>query len=162
MFGKIITALVTPFDENLEIDYESFNKLLDHVCKTHSDSVLIGGTTGEGPTLSLKEKINLFNFAKNKLNKKMKIIVAVGTNNTSESIKQVKALNKLNIDFEIVDSESKKNTAVVNNIADSNFNTIIDKLLKIDFDNITFRQAFDILFDISNEAKSIVDTSSLS
>ena len=98
MFGKIITALVTPFDENLEIDYESFNKLLDHVCKTHSDSVLIGGTTGEGPTLTLKEKINLFNFAKNKLNKKMKIIVAVGTNNTSESIKQVKALNKLNID----------------------------------------------------------------
>ena len=71
-------------------------------------------------------------------------------------------LNKLNIDFEIVDSESKKNTTVVNNIADSNFNTIIDKLLKIDFDNITFRQAFDILFDISNEAKSIVDTSRLS
>ena len=40
MFGKIITALVTPFDENYEIDYESFNKLLDHVCKTHSDSIL--------------------------------------------------------------------------------------------------------------------------
>ena len=98
MFGKIITAVVTPFDENKNIDFESFKKLLKHIANTHSDSVVVGGTTGEGSTLTINEKINLFNFAKQNLPKHIKVIAAVGTNNTSETIKQVKKLNKLNVD----------------------------------------------------------------
>lgn len=98
MFGKIITALVTPFDENNNIDYESLRKLLDHIVKTNSDSVVVAGTTGEGSTLTINEKINLFTFVKNYLPKKIKVIANVGTNNTSETIKIVKKINKLNID----------------------------------------------------------------
>lgn len=98
MFGKIITAVVTPFDENNEIDFESFKKVLNHLEKTHTDSIVIAGTTGEGPTLTLNEKINLFKFAKENLDKKIKLIVSVGSNNTSDTIKQIKKLNKFNID----------------------------------------------------------------
>lgn len=98
MFGKIITALITPFDENNNIDYESLKKLLTHIEKTHSDSVVIAGTTGEGSTLSLNEKLNLFTFVKTNLSKKIKVIAAIGTNNTAETIKIVKKVNKTNVD----------------------------------------------------------------
>lgn len=98
MFGKIITAVVTPFDENNNIDFESFKKLLDYLVKTHTDSVVVAGTTGEGSTLSINEKINLFTFAKENLPKKIKVIAAIGTNNTLETIKIVKRINKTNID----------------------------------------------------------------
>ena len=64
MFGKIITAVITPFDELKNVDYESFKKVLNHVANTHSDSVVIAGTTGEGSTLTINEKINLFKIAK--------------------------------------------------------------------------------------------------
>ena len=102
MFGKIITALVTPFDENNNIDYESFIKLLEHISKTHTDSVVIAGTTGEGSTLSFNEKINLCEVAKKTLPKKIKVILSIGTNNTSETIKLIKKANKINIDGYLV------------------------------------------------------------
>lgn len=98
MFGKIITALVTPFDENNNIDYESLKKLLDHIVKTKTDSIVVAGTTGEGSTLTINEKINLFNFVKANVPKRIKVIASVGTNNTTETIKIVKKVNKLNID----------------------------------------------------------------
>ncbi len=98
MFGKIITAVVTPFDENNNIDFESLKKLLNHLAETHTDSVVIAGTTGEGSTLSLNEKINLFTFAKENLPKRIKVIAAIGTNNTMETIKIVKRVNKINVD----------------------------------------------------------------
>lgn len=102
MFGKIITAVVTPFDENKNIDYESFEKVLQHLIKTHSDSIVIAGTTGEGATLSLNEKINLFTFARKILPKKIKIIAAIGTNNTQETIKIIKKVNKINVDAYLI------------------------------------------------------------
>ena len=52
MFGKIITAIVTPFDENKNIDYRAFGTLLKKLEKEHTDSFVVCGTTGEAPTLS--------------------------------------------------------------------------------------------------------------
>ena len=98
MFGKIITAVVTPFDENNNIDFESFSKVLEHLVKTHTDSIVVAGTTGESSTLTINEKINLFTYAKEKLPKKIKVIAAIGTNNTNETIKMVKKINKSNVD----------------------------------------------------------------
>lgn len=98
MFGKIITAVVTPFDEFKNIDYENFKKILIHLANTHTDSVVIAGTTGEGPTLSINEKINLFKIAKETLPKHIKVIASIGTNNTLETIKIVKKVNKINVD----------------------------------------------------------------
>ena len=69
-------------------------------------------------------------------------------------------LDKMNIDFELIDSNSKKieNSSVY--ISNLNFNSIIDKLVKIDFDNITCKEAFDILYSLSLESKKILDVKS--
>lgn len=98
MFGKLITAVVTPFDENNNIDYEAFKRLLDHLINTHTDSIVVAGTTGESATLSINEKINLFTFAKQNVPKRIKIIAGIGTNNTIETIKLIKRVNKTNVD----------------------------------------------------------------
>ena len=90
MFGKIITAIVTPFDESNNIDYVSLKKILTHLQNTHTDSVVVAGTTGEGSTLTQNEKINLFEFTRNNLPKRIKVIANVGTNNTSETVKFIK------------------------------------------------------------------------
>lgn len=102
MFGKIITAVVTPFDENNNIDFDSFKKLLNHLDKTHTDSVVIAGSTGEGSTLSTNEKINLFIYARQVLPKKIKIIACIGTNNTAETVKIIKKINKIDVDAYLI------------------------------------------------------------
>lgn len=98
MFGKIISAVVTPFNEDYSIDYDSFLKILNHLVNTHCDSIVVAGTTGEGPTLSINEKLNLIKFAKDHLPKKIKVIVGIGSNNTQETIKTIKKFNKTNVD----------------------------------------------------------------
>ncbi|MGN0192239.1 MAG: dihydrodipicolinate synthase family protein, partial [Candidatus Gastranaerophilaceae bacterium] len=50
--GEVVTAMITPFDENLKIDYSALEKLVNHLIETGSDTLLIAGTTGESPTLS--------------------------------------------------------------------------------------------------------------
>lgn len=102
MFGKIITAIVTPFDESNNIDYVSLKKILTHLQNTHTDSVVVAGTTGEGSTLTQNEKINLFEFTRNNLPKRIKVIANVGTNNTSETVKFIKKVNKINVDGYLV------------------------------------------------------------
>lgn len=68
--------------------------------------------------------------------------------------------DKMNIDFELIDSNSKKIENSSEYISNLNFNSIIDKLVKIDFDNITCKDAFDILYDLSLENKKILDAKS--
>lgn len=68
-------------------------------------------------------------------------------------------LDKMNIDFELIDSNSQKIEDSSEYISNLNFNNIIDKLVKIDFDNITCRDAFDILYDLSSKSKEILNSS---
>ena len=66
-------------------------------------------------------------------------------------------LDKMNIKFEVIDANCQKvenNSDYINNL---NFTSIIDKLVKIDFDNITFKEAFDILYDLSEKSKQILN-----
>ena len=60
--GEVITAMVTPFDENLKIDYPSLEKLINHLVENGTDAILVAGTTGESPTLSHEEEWELLNF----------------------------------------------------------------------------------------------------
>lgn len=69
-------------------------------------------------------------------------------------------LDKMNIDFELIDSNSKKVENYSEYISNLNFNNIIDKLVKIDFDNITCKDAFDILYDLNLESKKILNSKS--
>ena len=60
LFGRILTAMVTPFKENGEVDYELAIKLSNYLCKNGSDGIVLCGTTGESPTLTWAEQHNLF------------------------------------------------------------------------------------------------------
>lgn len=93
-FGEVITAMVTPFDENLNIDYTATKKLITHLLENGTDSIVVSGTTGESPTLSKDEKLSLFKFVKENSNH-CKVIANIGTNNTSESIEFARSVEKV-------------------------------------------------------------------
>lgn len=57
-FGKIITAMVTPFDNDGKIDFDATARLLDYLIENGTDAVVVAGTTGESPTLSHEESFS--------------------------------------------------------------------------------------------------------
>ena len=94
MKKELIGAMVTPFDNNDEIDFDEVKKLLD-IYNVEHDAIVVAGTTGEESSLSLKEKIDLVNFVIKNTN--LKIIVGVVENNTKKAIEQIEMLNSLPI-----------------------------------------------------------------
>ncbi len=82
-------ALVTPFTQRLEVDYEALGKLIDFVIEGGVEYVVTLGTTGETPTLSREEKIALINFTYNKVNGAVPVVVGIGGNNTHELIRDL-------------------------------------------------------------------------
>lgn len=85
-FGTVLTAVLTPFDEEGAVDYGAFWKLIRHLADNGSDGVVVTGTTGESPTLSKPEKIALYKAAVEAAGDRMKVIAGTGTYNTAESI----------------------------------------------------------------------------
>ena len=59
-FGKVMAAMVTPSTPGLEVDYDRAGELAELLVRTGSDSIVVAGTTGESPTLSFEEKLDLF------------------------------------------------------------------------------------------------------
>jgi 4-hydroxy-tetrahydrodipicolinate synthase len=101
LFHGINTALVTPF-KNHQIDYISLENLIQEQITSNVSNIVVHGTTGENPTLSLKEKLQVIEFVIEKAQNKINIIVGVGNNNTLDTIEQVKNLSKFNIDALLV------------------------------------------------------------
>lgn len=85
-FGQVVTAMVTPFDCQGEVDYAATKKLIDHLIANGTESIVVAGTTGESPTLSKEEKIELFKFVVREVNGRIPVIAGTGSNNTRESI----------------------------------------------------------------------------
>ncbi len=90
LFGKILTAMVTPFNENGDVDYKLAIKLSNYLFENGSDGIVICGTTGESPTLSWAEQHDLLIAIKGSLDSRCKIIVGTGSNCTSEAIEATK------------------------------------------------------------------------
>lgn len=84
--GEIITAMITPFNEDLSIDYPALEKLINHLIETGTDAILVAGTTGETPTLSHEEEDELFAFVKKVVNGRVKIIMGAGSNSTQTAV----------------------------------------------------------------------------
>jgi len=97
IFGRVVTAVVTPFDRRGRVDFDAAAKLLKYV-QPQCDGVVVGGTTGEGPTLSDKERLDLVQLYKEKSKRGFKVLANVGTNNTAESVKLAKASAKAGAD----------------------------------------------------------------
>jgi len=87
MFSGVFTAVITPFHDDGKIDFKSFEKILEKQIECKIDGVVIAGTTGESPTLSKTEHLELIEFAVNFINKRIKVIAGTGSNSTYEAIK---------------------------------------------------------------------------
>lgn len=97
-FGKVLTAMVTPFNEDLEVDYQRAQELVVRLIESGSDGVVVSGTTGESPTLTKKEKLNLFRTVVEAIGGKGVVIAGTGSYNTAESIELTKEAEKTGVD----------------------------------------------------------------
>jgi 4-hydroxy-tetrahydrodipicolinate synthase len=97
-FGSVITAMVTPFDANGKVNYDKAQELARFLLANGSDSLVIAGTTGESPTLSFQEKIDLFSAVKEAVNDKGYVIAGTGTYSTEESVALTKAAARTGAD----------------------------------------------------------------
>lgn len=92
---SIITAMVTPFDANGEIDFSKLPQLVEHLLSTHTEGIVLAGTTGESPTLTHDEEIDLFNEVIRLVDGRVPIICGVGTNDTRDSVTFVKEVAQM-------------------------------------------------------------------
>jgi 4-hydroxy-tetrahydrodipicolinate synthase len=90
-------ALITPFTENLEVDYKSLKKILNHTAKG-ADYYVVMGTTGEAATVSDDEKQEILQFVKNNNAAKLPIVYGIGGNNTRHELDQIKAADLKGVD----------------------------------------------------------------
>ncbi|MDQ7093396.1 4-hydroxy-tetrahydrodipicolinate synthase [Desulfosporosinus sp. PR] len=84
-FGRILTAMVTPLNEAFEVDYQEAQRLAEYLINHGSDGVVVCGTTGESPTITEKEKIELFKVVKEAVGSKGTVIAGIGSNSTESS-----------------------------------------------------------------------------
>lgn len=97
-FGKLITAMVTPFDDNGRISESRLVDLIRHLEDTDTDTILVAGTTGEGPTVSHDEFIWLTRLVREIARSETKIIAGASTNNTSKSIEMARIAHDSGVD----------------------------------------------------------------
>ncbi|OZB97856.1 4-hydroxy-tetrahydrodipicolinate synthase [Paenibacillus sp. XY044] len=98
-FGRLITAMVTPFDEQGNVNWTETAKLIDYLIEDQrSDSLVVCGTTGESPTLTEEEKLKLFAFAVEHAKGRCKIIAGTGSNSTAHSIHLTQEAERLGVD----------------------------------------------------------------
>ncbi|MFZ0576447.1 MAG: 4-hydroxy-tetrahydrodipicolinate synthase [Psychrobacillus psychrotolerans] len=84
--GPIATAMVTPFQIDGSINYTVTEFLIEHLLSTGTDSLVVCGTTGESPTLTMEEKLKFIKFVVEKVNKRVPVIAGTGSNSTAASI----------------------------------------------------------------------------
>ena len=96
--GRLITAMVTPFDEEGQVDYEQAKRLAKALLDSGSDGVILSGTTGESPTLSTEEKLRLFSEVKAAIGDRGAILAGTGSYNTAESIELSKEAEQTGVD----------------------------------------------------------------
>ena len=96
--GRLITAMVTPFNEKGEVDYEQAKKLALALLDSGSDGLLITGTTGESPTLRREEEYRLYREIKSVAGGRGTVIAGTGSNNTAEALEATREAEKIGVD----------------------------------------------------------------
>ena len=97
-FGNVITAMVTPFKSNLDVDFDQAIKLAHHLIETGTDTLLLAGTTGESPTLTHSEEFELFKTIKDSVGKRVHVMAGTGSNCTKTAIQATKKAQEAAID----------------------------------------------------------------
>lgn len=97
-FGQILTAMVTPFDQNGEIDFPATKNLINYLIANGTNGIVVAGTTGESPTLTTEEKVELFKFVVNIVDGRVPVVAGTGSNNTKASIELTKQAENTGVD----------------------------------------------------------------
>lgn len=91
-------ALITPFKDNLEVDYEKLSRLLDFQIENGTNGIVVCGTTGEAATLSEEEYIKVITFVTEKSKGKVKVVAGAGSNSTKRAVELTKICKEIGVD----------------------------------------------------------------
>lgn len=97
-FGRLLTAMVTPFNSKGAVDYAIARKLALALIASGSDGVIVSGTTGESPTLTRQEKLRLFSEVKSAIGNRGSVIAGTGSYSTDESVKLTREAGETGVD----------------------------------------------------------------
>lgn len=89
-FGRLLTAMVTPFDKDGSIDWAGVEKLAQHLVDTGHDGIAVNGTTGEAPTTKSSEKLEIIKVVKKVVGSKIQVLSGAGDNETAYTVEQAK------------------------------------------------------------------------
>lgn len=95
---RLLTAMITPYDENLQVDYRKAGEIAEYLCENGTDAIVVCGTTGEAPVLSDDEKIQMFTAVKERVGSKAPVWAGTGSNNTAHTIELSQAAEKSGAD----------------------------------------------------------------
>jgi len=96
--GRCLTAMVTPFKENGDVDYEQTKKLAKALLDSGSEGLVLAATTGEAPTLSWDEEMRIFTEVKSAAGDKATLVAYTGSNSTKEAVEATEKAEKIGVD----------------------------------------------------------------
>ncbi|MBA7505743.1 4-hydroxy-tetrahydrodipicolinate synthase [subsurface metagenome] len=97
-FGRLLTAMVTPFNEDGEVDYGQARKLALALLDSGSDGLVVVGTTGESPTVTWEEELQLFREVKSAVGERGAVIAGTGSNSTAEALEATREAERIGVD----------------------------------------------------------------
>lgn len=97
-FPRVVTAMITPYNEDFSMDLDGAQKIARYLLANGSEGLVVAGTTGESPTLSVREKIELYKVVKEAVGDRGYVIAGTGTNNTRDAVEMTEAADKIGID----------------------------------------------------------------
>ena len=101
-FGRLLTAMVTPFNADGSVNYEKAADLAEWLINNGSDGLVVAGSTGEAAAMNAEEKLELFRVVVNRINKRVPVIAGTGSNNTADSVKMTKMAEAMGVDGALI------------------------------------------------------------
>jgi 4-hydroxy-tetrahydrodipicolinate synthase len=98
IFGRVMTAMITPFHPDGSVNYAMAESLADHLVSHGTDTMVVCGTTGESPTLTWDEEFQLFKAVQQAVGARAKVVAGTGSNSTAEAISATQKADKLGLD----------------------------------------------------------------
>ncbi|ADG82258.1 4-hydroxy-tetrahydrodipicolinate synthase [Thermincola potens] len=96
-FGRVMTAMITPFDKDLAVNFGEVRKIARYLADNGSDGIVVAGTTGESPTLTKEEKLRLFEVVMEEVGDRVTVIAGTGSNVTADSVKLTKEAESIGV-----------------------------------------------------------------
>jgi len=97
-FGRLITAMVTPFKKDGSMDWDGVAEIAAHLADTGHDAIAVNGTTGEAPTTKTSEKLEIIRVVKSTVGDRLKVLTGAGDNETAYSVDQAKRCAEIGVD----------------------------------------------------------------